>query len=460
MAPAVLGIDSSTQSTKAVLVDADTGRVLAERRAAHPDGTEVDPRAWLDAVDDATEGLINQAEAVAVAGQQHGMVLLDEHGDVVRPALLWNDNRSAPQAKDLTAELGGPERTVEQIGSLHVASFTATKMRWVRDEEPQNAARAASVLLPHDYVSAHLAEPGTEPFTDRGDASGTAYFSTAQDAWRPDLAAAAIGHDIALPRLPDAPNQVMGRTGRGAALAAGTGDNMGAALGLSLGPGDVSVSIGTSGVCAMVSDHRPQDATGTVTGFADATGRFLPMTTTINASRILETMRAWLDVDHEELSRLALSSTPGANGVVLLPYFDGERTPNRPDARATMTGMSTSTTRADLARAAVEALLCSLADGIAALEQVTGTQPSRIVLIGGGARSRAVQELAPAVLGRAVTIAPEAEYVALGVARQAAWALSGEAEPPAWQQGGGRLVEAEPTPQVIEAYRALREATA
>ncbi|WP_106505672.1 xylulokinase [Brachybacterium timonense] len=460
MAPAVLGIDSSTQSTKAVLVDADTGRVLAERRAAHPDGTEVDPRAWLDAVDDATEGLINQAEAVAVAGQQHGMVLLDEHGDVVRPALLWNDNRSAPQAKDLTAELGGPERTVEQIGSLHVASFTATKMRWVRDEEPQNAARAASVLLPHDYVSAHLAEPGTEPFTDRGDASGTAYFSTAQDAWRPDLAAAAIGHDIALPRLPDAPNQVMGRTGRGAALAAGTGDNMGAALGLSLGPGDVSVSIGTSGVCAMVSDHRPQDASGTVTGFADATGRFLPMTTTINASRILETMRGWLDVDHEELSRLALSSTPGANGVVLLPYFDGERTPNRPDARATMTGMSTSTTRADLARAAVEALLCSLADGIAALEQVTGTQPSRIVLIGGGARSRAVQELAPAVLGRPVTIAPEAEYVALGAARQAAWALSGEAEPPVWQQGGGRLVEAEPTPQVIEAYRALREATA
>lgn len=460
MTPAVLGIDSSTQSTKAVLVDADTGRILAERRAAHPDGTEVDPHAWLDAVDDATEGLINQAEAVAVAGQQHGMVLLDEHGDVVRPALLWNDNRSAPQAKDLTAELGGPERTVEQIGSLHVASFTATKMRWVRDEEPQNAARAASVLLPHDYVSAHLAEPGTEPFTDRGDASGTAYFSTAQDAWRPDLAAAAIGHDIALPRLPDAPNQVMGRTERGAALAAGTGDNMGAALGLSLGPGDVSVSIGTSGVCAMVSDHRPQDATGTVTGFADATGRFLPMTTTINASRILETMRAWLDVDHEELSRLALSSTPGANGVVLLPYFDGERTPNRPEARATMTGMSTSTTRADLARAAVEALLCSLADGIAALEQVTGTQPSRIVLIGGGARSRAVQELAPAVLGRPVTIAPEAEYVALGAARQAAWALSGEAEPPVWEQGGGRLVEAEPTPHVLDAYRALRETTA
>ena len=125
-----------------------------------------------------------------------------------------------------------------------------------------------------------------------------------------------------------------------------------------------------------------------------------------------------------------------------------------------MTGMSTSTTRADLARAAVEALLCSLADGIAALEQVTGTQPSRIVLIGGGARSRAVQELAPAVLGRPVTIAPEAEYVALGAARQAAWALSGEAEPPAWQQAGGRLVEAEPTPQVLEAYRALRETTA
>jgi xylulokinase len=465
MAPLVLGIDSSTQSTKALLVDADSGEVLEERRASHPEGTEVDPRAWLRAVDEAAGPLLERADALAVGGQQHGMVLLDEAGEVVRDALLWNDTRSAPQAQDLIEEMGGAAASVEEVGSLMVASFTASKLRWVRDEEPETAERAARVLLPHDYVSLHLAEAGTAPFTDRGDASGTGYYSTRTEQWRPELVEAALGRALELPRLPSAPGEVMARTAEtstsrgGAAIAAGTGDNMGAALGLSLGPGDVSVSIGTSGVCAMVSESRPGDASGTVTGFADATGRFLPMTTTINASRVLEAGRALLGVSHEELSQLALASEPGARGVTLLPYFDGERTPNRPDARATLTGMSTSTTREDIARAHVEALLCSLADGITALEERTGTAAQRITLIGGGARSRAVQELAPAVFGREVTIAPDGEYVALGAARQAAWALAGTAEPPAWEISGSRVVAADATPEVLGAYRELKERT-
>ncbi|OFT58974.1 xylulose kinase [Brachybacterium sp. HMSC06H03] len=460
MAPLVLGIDSSTQSTKALLVDAETGQVLEERRASHPDGTEVDPRAWLRAVDEAAGPLLERADALAVGGQQHGMVLLDEAGEVVRDALLWNDTRSADAATTLIEEMGGPQASVEEIGSLMVASFTASKLRWVRDEEPENARRAAQVLLPHDFVSLHLAESGTAPFTDRGDASGTGYYSTREEAWKPELVEAALGKGLELPRLPEAPNDVMARTASGAAIAAGTGDNMGAALGLSLGPGDVSVSIGTSGVCAMVSDARPGDASGTVTGFADATGRFLPMTTTINASRILEAGRALLGVSHEEMAELALASEPGARGVTLLPYFDGERTPNRPHARATLTGMSTSTSREDVARAYVEALLCSLADGIAALEERTGTAARRITLIGGGARSRAVQQLAPAIFGREVTIAPDGEYVALGAARQAAWALAGTEEPPAWEISGSRIVTADATPQVLEAYRELKERTA
>ncbi|MFQ6484574.1 xylulokinase [Brachybacterium epidermidis] len=454
----VLGIDSSTQSTKALLVDAETGEVQDERRAAHPEGTEVDPRAWLAAVDEAAGPLLERAEALAVGGQQHGMVLLDEHGDVVRDALLWNDTRSAPQAQALIEEMGGPEQCVGEIGSLMVASFTASKLRWVRDNEPDSAARARSVMLPHDYVSRHLAGGG-DAFTDRGDASGTGYYSTRTEAWAPELAERALGHALDLPRLPSTPQEVMARIPGGAAIAAGTGDNMGAALGLSLDPGDVSVSIGTSGVCAMVTDVRPDDASGTVTGFADATGRFLPMTTTINASRILEAGRALLGVDHQELSRLALASEPGAGGVTLLPYFDGERTPNRPTARATLTGMSASTTREDVARAYVEGLLCSLADGIAALEDVTGTAAARIVLIGGGARSRAVQELAPAVFGREVEIAPGGEYVALGAARQAAWALASTDEPPHWEITGSRTVGAVPTPQVLGAYRELKERT-
>ncbi|MEJ6543920.1 xylulokinase [Brachybacterium paraconglomeratum] len=460
MAPLVLGIDSSTQSTKALLVDAETGQVLEERRASHPDGTEVDPRAWLDAADEAAGPLLERADALAVGGQQHGMVLLDEAGEVVRDALLWNDTRSADAATTLIEEMGGAQASVEEIGSLMVASFTASKLRWVRDEEPENAKRAARVLLPHDFVSLHLAESGTAPFTDRGDASGTGYYSTREEEWKPELVEAALGKGLELPRLPEAPNEVMARTASGAAIAAGTGDNMGAALGLSLGPGDVSVSIGTSGVCAMVSDTRPGDASGTVTGFADATGRFLPMTTTINASRILEAGRALLGVSHEEMAELALASEPGANGVTLLPYFDGERTPNRPHARATLTGMSTSTTREDVARAYVEGLLCSLADGITSLEERTGTAARRITLIGGGARSRAVQQLAPAIFGREVTIAPDGEYVALGAARQAAWALAGTEEPPAWAISGSRIVTADATPQVLEAYRELKERTA
>lgn len=459
MAPTVLGIDSSTQSTKALLVDAETGRVLDERRAAHPAGTEVDPRAWLVAVDEAAGPLLEQADAVAVGGQQHGMVLLDEHGEVVRDALLWNDTRSAPQAATLVDELGGPAACAEAIGSVMVASFTASKLRWVAENEPASAARAARVLLPHDYVSWHLAAHGTEPFTDRGDASGTGYFATASSDWDRELLIRALGHDADLPRLPSAPGEAMAATASGAPIGAGTGDNMAAALGLSLGPGDVSVSIGTSGVCAMVSDARPADASGTVTGFADATGRFLPMTTTINAAKILDFGRALLGVDHDEFARLALASVPGAHGLTLLPYFDGERTPNRPDARATLHGLSTASSREDIARACVEGLLCSLADGIAPLEADSGRAPERIILIGGAAQSAAVRALAPAVFGRDVTLAPTGEYVALGAARQAAWALAGTAEPPSWSLEGFETLHAAPTPDVLDAYQQLKART-
>ncbi|PWH05068.1 xylulokinase [Brachybacterium endophyticum] len=463
--PTVLGIDSSTQATKAVLVDAESGTVITEQRAGHPEGTEVDPNSWLEALETAADGLLEKADAIAVGGQQHGMVLLDENDDVVRPALLWNDTRSAPQAASLIEDLGGPGPTVRRIGSLPVASLTAAKLRWVAEHEPENLDRSARVVLPHDFVSHRLAAEGTPWFSDRGDASGTGYYSTADEDWDTDLLHLATGgRPLELPALPASPQQVMGRTARGAAIAAGTGDNMAAALGLSLRPGDLSVSIGTSGVCAMVAEARPCDPSGTVTGFADATGRFLPMTTTINAARILDVSCAMLQVDAQGLADLALASAPGAGGVSLLPFFDGERTPDRPQARATLHGMSTSTTRADIARAAVEALLCSLAGGIAALEErfastLPGGRARRIVLIGGAARNEAVRRLAPAIFGREVTLAPAAEYVALGAARQAAWALAGTNEPPQWHLSGSTTLEAEPTPQVLEAYRELEERT-
>ena len=393
---------------------------------------------------------------MAVGGQQHGLVALDEAGEPVRDALLWNDTRSAAEAAALIAEMGGPQACAEAIGSVLVASFTVTKLRWLRDHEPDRAARVAEVLLPHDYVARHLSEPGTEVFTDRGDASGTGYFATREGAWRPDLAKAALGHEPRLPRVVP-PGAVAAQTTAGRPMAAGTGDNMAAALGLDLGPGDVLVSIGTSGVASTISSSPVADGTGVVTGFADAAGGFLPMVTTMNAAGILDLQASWLGVDHDELAALALSAPAGSNGVSLLPYYGGERTPNRPDAVGTWTGLTPRTTRADLARAAFEALLCSLADAVDALLAATGEAPRRVLLVGGAARSPAVRALAPAILGRPVVLPPPGEYVARGAARQAAWALSGAAEPPAWPLPDTETLEAEPTPAVRERYAVLRD---
>jgi xylulokinase len=452
----VLGIDSSTQSTKALLIDAASGEIVARQSARHPDGTSVDPRAWLDAFDRATEGLRARADAIAVGGQQHGMVALDAADVPVHDAILWNDTRSSEAATDLIEELGGPDACAETIGSVLVASFTSTKLRWLRDQEPDAAARTRRVLLPHDYVSRHVA--GGEPFTDRGDASGTGYFSTAKDSWLPELADAAIGHAVELPRIVPS-SEVAARTAGGLVVAAGTGDNMAAALALDLGPGDVVVSIGTSGVASAVSGTRVADGTGSVTGFADATGRFLPMATTMNAARILDLQARLLGVDHDELGRLALAAPPGAHGLTISPYYDGERTPNRPGATGTWTGLTSSTSREDIARAAFESLLCSLADAVDHLADRTGITPARVLMVGGAAGNAAVHAIAPAIFGRPVTVPAPGEYVALGAARQAAWALGGSAEPPTWAAADAATHDAEPTPLVREAYALLRDRT-
>ncbi|GAA1392320.1 xylulokinase [Luteococcus peritonei] len=459
----VLGIDSSTQSTKALLVDADSGEVVAQGRAPHPDGTSVDPRAWLAAVDQATEGLLERAEAVAVGGQQHGMVALDEHDVPVREALLWNDTRSAAAAEELNQELGGPAEAARLTGSVLVASITAAKARWMATHEPENARRTARIVLPHDYVGHHLAAPGSAWTTDRGDASGTGWYSPAENRLLPQVAALALGHEIELTPIAEQPQQVVAHTTGGAAMAAGTGDNMAAALGLAMLPGDVSVSIGTSGVAAMVSEVPTADATGAVNGFADATGRFLPLACTLNAARIMDLGARMLGISHAELDQLALQAPPGANGVVLLPYLDGERTPNRPEATGVVRGIRSSTGREDIARACIEGLACSLADAVAALRAATGslgTEPGRILLIGGGARSEAARRVLPAVLGHDLLCPQPAEYVALGAAAQAAWALSGATEPPRWPAAGTVTLQAEPTPQVLERYRELRDLTA
>lgn len=456
--PLVLGVDSSTQSTKAVLVDADDGTVVDQASARHPEGTAVDPRAWLAAFDEAAGPFLPRAAAVSVAGQQHGMVALDDAGHPVHDALLWNDTRSAEAATQLIEEMGGAGACAREVGSVLVASFTVTKLRWLRDHAPRAAAAVRRVLLPHDYVSWHLAGRPAEPFTDHGDASGTGYYSPAARAWRPDLAASALGHDVALPRIVE-PGEEAGRTPDGVLVAAGTGDNMAAALGLGLADGDLALSIGTSGVASGVSVTAPDDATGAVTGFADATGNFLPMATTLNAARILDLQCRLLGVDHDELARLALSAEPGAGGLTLLPYYAGERTPNRPAALGTWHGLRPETTRADVARAAVEALLCSLADALDAVVAQTGGAVERVLLTGGGARNDAVRALAAGIVGHPLTRLDDGEHVALGAARQAAWTLAGSATPPAWPVTVRETLTGPPDSSVREAYAQLRDRT-
>jgi xylulokinase len=457
--PLVLGIDSSTQSTKAVLVDASDGTVVEQRSAAHPPGTSVDPRAWIAALEEAAGPLLPRAAAVAVGGQQHGAVMLDESGEPVRDALLWNDLRSAAAADELTAELGGPDACAELTGSVLSGSYTVTKLRWLRDHEPDAAARVHRVLLPHDYLTWHLAGRADDPTTDRGDASGTGYFSTRKDDWLPEVLERALGRTALLPRVAD-PAEAVATTGGGALIAPGTGDNMAAALGLALGEGDVAVSIGTSGVASMVTSDVIADGSGQVSGFADATGRFLPLACTINAARILELAARLLDVDHDGLAELALQSEPGAHGLTLLPYLDGERTPNRPDATGTLHGLTTATTRADLARAHVEGLLFSLADAVDALAQVSGAAAGRLLLIGGAARNPAVLALAPLVFDVPVVVPAPGEYVAMGAARQAAWALSGAATPPVWSVSTTDLPVGRTLPDLRQDYHLLRERTA
>ncbi|MDT7580920.1 MAG: xylulokinase [Pseudonocardiales bacterium] len=464
----VAGIDTSTQSCTVVIRDAATGALVRQGRAPHPDGTEVDPAAWEKALTSALAeaGGLDDVAAVAVGGQQHGMVCLDEAGSVVRPALLWNDTRSAQAAADLVAELGAQE-WADAMGSVPVASFTVAKLRWLAQHEKDNAAATAAVCLPHDWLTWRLrAGLGNAPaaladlVTDRSDATGTGYFSGVTGEYLPHLLERGLGRsDVALPRVL-APSESGGTTAGGQLIGPGAGDNAAAALGLGAVPGDVVVSIGTSGVACAVSEVPTADPTGTIVGFASATGEHLPLVCTLNAARVLDATARLLGVDHDRLAELALNAPAGAGGLVLVPYLDGERTPNKPDATGALHGITLATAhRENLARAAVEGLLCGLADAVDALEQA-GVPVNRIFLIGGGARSAAVQQIAPAVLGRPVVVPAPSEYVADGAARQAAWVLGGAAEPPVWEPAGTSVHEADPTPAVRERYAEVRELTA
>ncbi|WP_370409410.1 xylulokinase [Streptomyces fradiae] len=461
--PVVIGVDSSTQSTKAAVVDAEDGTLLAVGRAPHTvtgeaGARESDPEEWWSALARAVADGLRQAAVppaavtgIAVAGQQHGLVTLDPAGRPLRPALLWNDTRSAPQAAALTQALGGPQAWLARTGSVPVASMTAAKWRWLTEHEPAVAERTAAVRLPHDFLTERLADAAV---TDPGDASGTCWYDTGRAAYDPELLAL-IGLDPAL--LPAVAPTGATRVGTltraaaealglpaGVAVAAGTGDNMAAAVGLGLGTGGLLdhpvVSLGTSGTVFAATRARP--ASPGLSGFAAADGGYLPLGCTLNCTLAVDRIAGLLGLDRED-------AAPG-DGLVLLPYLDGERTPDLPHATGLLTGLRHATTPHALLGAAYEGAVFTVLRALDEVLTACGLDPADpsvrdrpLRLVGGGARGRAWTETVRRLSGRPVVVPTATELVALGAAALAAAAATG-ADPVAlareWGTGEGETL--------------------
>jgi xylulokinase len=452
----VLGVDSSTQSTKVELRDADDGRLVAAGRAPHPPTvpprSEQEPAQWWAALRGAMATLPNvEIAAIAVAAQQMGLVTLDPAGQVVRPAKLWNDTESAEQSRRLVEAIGAAA-WARACGSVPVASFTITKLAWLKEREPSSWARVARVLGPHDWLTWRL----TGRFvTDRGDASGTGWWSPAEGRYREDLLSLVEARDWT-PALPavlgplDVAGQVTPEAARelapglsGALVAPGTGDNMAAALGLGLRAGEVVVSLGTSGTVYTVSEHPVADASGKVGSFADATGRHLPLVCTLNATKVTDAFARVLSLGRQAFDSAALAVPAGARGVVLVPYLDGERTPNRPDATGTLRGLRSDLSAGTLARAAFEGVVCSLLDALDAVSAAGVDATGRLLLVGGGARSLAYRRIVADLAQRSTTVPHGEELVATGACVQAAAVLHRRAPDEiarAWRLGTGEVI--------------------
>lgn len=449
-ADVVIGVDSSTQATKALALDVATGRVLGQGRAAHTVSggakRESDPEQWWDALTEALgqTGYADSAAAISIGGQQHGLVALDEAGRPVHPALLWNDVRSARNAEVLTDRLG--ERAwAERVGSVPGASFTVAKWDWLRRNEPAAAARVRRVMLPHDYLTWRLTG---EHVTDRGDVSGTGW-------WGPDGYDAGILESVGLdraflPRVAE-PGSAVGavRGGsplrEGARVGTGTGDNMAAALGLGLEPGVPVVSLGTSGTAYAVTRGRPADPTGTVAGFADSLGGWLPLACTLNCTLAVDRIAGWFGLDR--------AAVEAGGEAVVLPFLDGERTPNLPYASGLFYGLRHDTTPGQILQAAYDGAAYSL---LTAVDEVlkaggeTAAADGPLLLIGGGAKGEAWRATVRRLSGRAVLVPAAEEIVALGAAAQAAGLVTGESADEVarrWDTRAGTLYDPMPVDQ-------------
>lgn len=434
----VAGIDSSTQSCKVSVRDLATGAQVREGKAPHPPETVVDPEAWWSALLLAVQraGGLDDVAAISVSGQQHTPVFLDATGTPVADSPLWNDTGSHPHMVALNAELGR-EEWIRRTGLPITLSDTVAKLRWLRDTDPEAARRTEAVAVVHDWVTWRLMGygPGTGGVdalvTDRSEASGTAYWSGVTGEYCEDLVEHAFGRRPLLPRVLG-PLDRAGVTGRGIPgipagipVGVGSGDNAAASLALAVEEGDAVLSIGTSGVVYTRSATPVQDYDGYVCSYADATGAHLPLVATLNAARNFDAGTALLGCSYDELATLALQAPPGAEGLTLLPFFESERTPDLPQARGTLHGATLANfSRKNFARAVIEGTLASqvaMLDVLAA----SGLAAERLVLIGGAAKSSAVQRVLTQMVDMPVVVPALDEYVTKGAAMQAACALTG-----------------------------------
>ncbi|HEU5430968.1 MAG TPA: xylulokinase [Thermomicrobiales bacterium] len=425
----VLGVDSSTQSTKVLAVDAATGETAGEGRAPHTGLDVQNPVEWWAALRDALRVAVTPAMAVAgiaVAGQQHGLVTLDAAGHVVRPAPLWNNTDAAPDAERLNAEAD----FAAAVGTRLVASVTIAKLAHLARTDPDDLARTAAVCLPHDYLTYRLTG---RLVTDRGDASGSGWWSPREGRERRDLLALAVGPETAQRlKLPEVlgPEATAGRlTAEAAAelglpasipVGPGTGDNMAAALGVGATMGEIVVSLGTSGVAFAVTGLSTADETGEVCGFADAAGRFLPLACMLNCTRVVDTVAAMLGIDRLAALDRAAATAPGAHGLLLMPYFGGERTPNLPAATGSLAGMTATNLTPDLLlRAAVDGVAAGIAYCLEALARL-GIEAPTLTLVGGGSQHAAWRQAIADATGLPAQIRAGGEHAARGAAMQAA----------------------------------------
>lgn len=460
----LLGIDSGTQSTKVVVMDARDGKVLATGSQAYelipnlpPGAKEQHPHTWRDAAASAMRQALRQAKAsgseikaIGVSGQQHGFVPLDAGNQVIRPAKLWCDTSTVAECDEITSELGGLKGAIRAVGNAILPGFTASKILWLKKHEPKNYAQLATVLLPHDYLNFWLTG---EKKMEYGDASGTALLDVKKRKWS-EAAIKAIDPELEgkLPELVPS-EQPAGRLqfatakqmdlGPDILVSAGGGDNMMGAIGTgNTKEGVITASFGTSGTIYACADKPIIDPLGEIAAFCDSTNRWLPLLCTMNVTVATELMRNYLGWTHEKLDHTIARVPAGSKGLMLLPYLEGERTPNVPAGTGVLLGVNQRTWLAEhFARSAMEGVTLGMNYGLRRLAEL-GVKPAQIRATGGGAKSKAWRQIMADIFNTEVVTLKVAEGAAYGAALQAYWC---------WRlQKGERLSIYEVTSKFVE----------